>query len=223
MPGQCRPGLKAGGMDKSQPDPGAARPPAPMDSGPGGPQRNPTGPHPTPPPKQLQRQAPATVPTWATLPAANRPAAEGRGAPPGCTDNEPHPAPPNPDAQEHRPTRNPASTPPDCPRPKAGPPAHPTCSPPPAAHRRAGPHCAAPEHPRGQHPAPTPGPPARGRTPGPPEAGREEPREHEETPPLPGTQGEQSRRNRPPGETARPRDPPQSQRAGPDSRGRRCI
>ncbi|XP_049441438.1 basic salivary proline-rich protein 1-like [Epinephelus fuscoguttatus] len=157
-----------------QPDPGAARPPAPMDSGPGGPQGNPTGPHLTPPHWQLQWQAPTVVPTWATPPVANRPPAEGQGAPPGCTDDGHPPAPPNPDAQEHRPTHNPPVPPQTATDPKPDPqPIRP------APHRR--PHTNGQAHtaqhqntPRGQHPAPTPGPPTQGRTPGPPEAGRKE-------------------------------------------------
>ncbi|XP_049453872.1 proline-rich protein 2-like [Epinephelus fuscoguttatus] len=164
-----------------------------MDSGPGGPQGNPTGPHLTPPHWQLQRQAPAVVPTWATPPVANRPPAEGQGAPPGCTDDGHPPAPPNPDAQEHRPTRNPPVPPQTATDPKPDPqPIRP------APHRR--PHTNGQAHtaqhqntPCGQHPAPTPGPPTQGRTPGPPEGRKQpprgdrprrpRPREHEETPP----------------------------------------
>ncbi|XP_049455181.1 splicing factor, proline- and glutamine-rich-like [Epinephelus fuscoguttatus] len=132
-----------------QPDPGTARPPKLMGSGPGGPQGNPTSPHRTPPPKQLQRQAPATVPTWVT--PQNRPPAEGRGTPPGRADDGPHPAPRTPAPRSTGQPATPPVLPQTAPDPKLDP--QPTR---PAPHCQ--PHTNGQAHPARQQNAPPPTP-----------------------------------------------------------------
>ncbi|XP_049432833.1 proline-rich protein HaeIII subfamily 1-like [Epinephelus fuscoguttatus] len=197
-----------GARRRCQPDPGATRPPKPMDSVPGGPQgtqRAPTEPR---PPSNCSVRPPQR-----SRPGSHRPQQTDR-TPPGCTDNEPHPAPRTP---AHRSTGQPATPPVP---PQTAP--DPKLDPQPI---RPAPHCR--PHPNGQaHPArqqntppwAAPSPHTR-----PPAREGPRPREHKETLPPPGTQGEQSRLTCSPGETAQPRDPPESQGAGPDSRERGCT
>ncbi|XP_078016918.1 NACHT, LRR and PYD domains-containing protein 3-like isoform X2 [Epinephelus lanceolatus] len=246
-----------------QPDPGAARPPVPMDSGPGGPQGNPMGPHPTA--ASGPRNGPDlghTARSKSTPSRRTRRATRvhGRRAPPSPPEPRRTGAQANPQPRQYppRPPQTQSRTPRTDPPPTAGrtPMGRPTLRStrtPPAGNTQP-PH-QAPQPGGGPRARPRPGERSRegrgegggrregegqersegggGRSPPTPHhQGRKQPPrgdrprrprsgEHEETPPTPGTQGEQSRRTRPPGETARPRDTPQSQGAGPDSRGRR--